>query len=155
MRPYPVTKRDKVGAGSRQRLDFVETGGIADAGDFDELRPPCQPLHNFLERRAPAAAIVDAAGFAERHIVGASLAREHGIITAAQAAGAGDPIGLQHGKRCGESIDPLQMRAVGAGARHNPGMAIDQRRDIAPLRHAGCRSGALDQRALLGLGKPE
>ena len=40
IRPYPVTERDEIGAGLRQRPDLVQACGIADAGHFEQLRPP-------------------------------------------------------------------------------------------------------------------
>ena len=40
MRPYPITQRDEVGAGLRQRPDFVGIRRVADAGNLDQIRPP-------------------------------------------------------------------------------------------------------------------
>ena len=60
-------------------------------------------------------------------------------MTAAQAAGAGDAVGLERGKRRGEGLDAGKMGAIGAGARDEFGAAVEQQRDIAPL-HARPRS---------------
>jgi hypothetical protein len=90
VRPYPITKGDEVGAGARQRPDLVRLRCIADAGNLDEIRPPHYPLFDGLERWPMAAPV----GIPEHHVVGAGFAREHGIMTAAQTARAGDAIGL-------------------------------------------------------------
>ena len=58
-------------------------------------------------------------------------------MTAAQAAGAGDAVGLERGERSGEGLDAGQMRAVGAGAGDDFGMAVEQKRDIAALDDGG------------------
>jgi hypothetical protein len=76
-------------------------------------------------------------------------------MTAAQAADAGDPFGLQHGERCGEFVDAGEMSAIGADPRHKPGMTVEEERDIAPLHGGSDRFGAIDQRALIALGKPQ
>jgi hypothetical protein len=47
------------------------------------------------------------------------------------------------------------MRAIGAGARHKFGMAVDEQCDIAPLHNLGRRFGAVDQRALIAPGQPQ
>jgi hypothetical protein len=84
MRPYPITERDKIGASLRQRCDLVEACGIADTGQFEQLRPPVQPFLDRVEGRTAAAPI----GLAEHHI-----------------AGAGDAVGLERGKRGGQRLD--------------------------------------------------
>ena len=54
-------------------------------------------------------------------------------MTAAQAAGAGDAVGLEHGERGGQGIDAGEMRAVGAGAGDECRMPVEQQRDVAAL----------------------
>ena len=93
-------------------------------------------------------------GLAEHDVIGASLGREHGIMTAAQAAGAGDAVGLEQRERGGEGFNAGEMGAIGAGARHEFRMAVQQQCDIALLHGGGHRLGAVDQRALVGVGKP-
>ena len=39
LRPYPITERDEIGAGLRQRADLVEACGIADAGQLEQVPP--------------------------------------------------------------------------------------------------------------------
>ena len=74
-------------------------------------------------------------------------------MTAAQAAGAGDAIRLEHGKRGVQGLDSAQMRAVGAGAGHKFGTASKQERNIAALDHGTDGLDAIDQGALVGLVK--
>ena len=50
--------------------------------------------------------------------------------------------------------DAGQMRAVGAGPRHQFGMAIDQQRRAPVLDRRRQRLDARDHRALVGLAKP-
>ena len=91
-------------------------------------------------------------GIPEHHIVGASFAREHGIMTAAQAAGAGDTVGLECWQCGSERFDSRDVGAVGAGATDHLGAAFEQERDIAAL-HGGCdRLGAFGQAAFIGVG---
>ena len=105
-----LTQRDEVGAGLRQRGNLVVACRIADAGDFEQLRPPGQALHYVVERhaatRAPSLTLPRTRGremmrtlsrlrgremitlsplagrvgwgFAEHHVIGASLGGEHG-----------------------------------------------------------------------------
>ena len=47
------------------------------------------------------------------------------------------------------------MRAVGAGARHQLGMAADEQRRAFVLHDGGKRLGAIDPRALVGLGQAQ
>ena len=89
-------------------------------------------------------------GFAEQHIVGASFGREHGIMTAEQTPGAGDALGFQRSDRGGQRRDAGEMGAVGAGAGHKLGMAVDEERHIAALHDRPDRLCAVDQRALVG-----
>src|SRR5579863_562983 len=117
LHPYPLTQGDEIGAGLHKRADFVQACRIADARHFEQLRPPRQALQDFVERgaaaRAPSLTLPRTRGremtrtlprlrgregwgwLAEHRVVGASLGREHGIMTAAQAAGAGDAFGLE------------------------------------------------------------
>jgi hypothetical protein len=88
-------------------------------------------------------------GFAEHHVIGASLAGEHGIMTAAQAPGAGDTVGLEHAERGGERRDPGEMGAVGAGAGDDFGMAVEEKRNIAALNDGSDGFDAVDQRAFV------
>ena len=47
------------------------------------------------------------------------------------------------------------MRAIGAGARDQVGMAVEQQRHVLVLHDARERLGAVDLRALVGLGQPQ
>ncbi len=47
------------------------------------------------------------------------------------------------------------MRAVGAAARHQLGMAVEQERGAFVLRHGGEFFGAVDLRALVGVGQAQ
>ena len=76
-------------------------------------------------------------------------------MTALQAAGAGDAVGFEERQRRGEGLDAGKMRAIGAGARHDAGMAVKDQCDIAPLHGLGQDFGAIDQRALVGLGEAQ
>ena len=90
-----------------------------------------------------------AIGLAEHHVIGASLACEHGIMTAAQAAGAGDAVGFERADRGGQRLDAGEMGAVGAGAGRELGMAVEQKRNVAALNDGGDGFGAVGQRALV------
>ena len=92
--------------------------------------------------------------FAEHDVIGASLADQHGIMTAAQPASAGDPVRFEHGNGRDKAYSTAQMRAVGASAHHNVRMAVDDKRDIATLHHGGELFCSLDQRALISFLKP-
>ena len=151
MRPYPITKRDEVGAGLRQHRDFACLSGIADARHFDEIGPPFDPVFHRPPLRPVAAAI----GLAEQHVIGARFAGQHGIMTAAQAAGAGDAVGFQAWQRRGERLDAAQMRAVGADPADDLDAAVEQKRNVAALHCGGNRLGAVDERALVGVGETE
>ena len=83
-----------------------------------------------------------------------SLIHIYGIMTAAQTAGAGDAIGLKQRNRGGKRLDARKMRAIGARARRNLGVAIDEECDIATLHQRGRRFDAVDQGALVALGQP-
>jgi len=71
-------------------------------------------------------------------------------MTAAQAAGARDPFGLEQRQGCREGVDTREMRAIGAAAGDEIGVAVKKNRDIAPLHGGGDGFGAGDQRALVG-----
>ena len=71
-------------------------------------------------------------------------------MAAAQAAGAGNAVGLERADGRGERFNAEQMRAVGSGTRGELGMAVEQERDIAALNDGGDGFGAVDQRALVG-----
>jgi len=132
------------------RPDFILTGGISDAWDFEQLYPPDQAFPDFFKARPTAVAIE----FAEHDVIGASLADQHGIMTAAQPASAGDPVRFEHGNGRDKAYSTAQMRAVGASAHHNVRMAVDDKRDIATLHHGGELFCSLDQRALISFLKP-
>ena len=71
-------------------------------------------------------------------------------MAAAQAAGAGNAVGLERADRRGEGFNAGKMRAVGSGARGELGTAVEQERDIATLHHGSDRFGAVEQRAFVG-----
>jgi hypothetical protein len=151
VRPYPFTEGDEIGSRARQRRDFVGMTGVTDTGYFQEIRPPQQMLFYFIERRAAAAPV----GFAEHDIVGTGFAREHGIMTAEQAAGASDAVRFQERKRRDKSLYSADMGAVGACARGNLGMALDEQCDITTLHDGGDRLGTLDLRARVAIRGPQ
>ena len=72
-------------------------------------------------------------------------------MTAAQAAGAGDAVGLERAERGGERRDPGQMRAVCAGADGDVRTAVEEKRDVAALDNGRDRLRAVDQRALVAV----
>jgi hypothetical protein len=76
-------------------------------------------------------------------------------MTAAHAAGAGDPLRLEQRKRCRERFDAGEMGAIGASSGDEIGTAIEQDSDIAPLHGGGDGFGAGDQRALVGRREPQ
>jgi hypothetical protein len=57
-------------------------------------------------------------------------------MAGAQAAGAGNAVGLERADRRGEGFNAEKMRAVGSGARGELRMAVEQERDIATLTTA-------------------
>ena len=67
-------------------------------------------------------------GFAEQHVIRAELARGHRIVPRRQPADAGDAVGLQRRQGFLHRRDAGQMRAIGAGARDQLDMAIEQQR---------------------------
>ena len=61
-------------------------------------------------------------------------------MTAAQAAGAGDAVGgLSSASAAAKVSMPVEMGAIGAGARHEFRMAVQQQCDIALLHGGGHR----------------
>ena len=150
-RPYPVTKRDKIGTGAHQRPHVILAGGVSDAWNFEQIRPPGQAFLQVFEARPAAVAV----GFAEHDVIGSSLAGEHGIMTAAQAAGTGNPLRLEQRERRGEPVNAAQMRPVGAGARHDFGTVVEDKRDVARLHHGGNMLNPFDQCPLAAIGKAQ
>src|SRR3974377_1132522 len=65
-RPYPVAKREKIGAGLRQRCYFVLACGISDTWDFEYFRPPGQALLQLFEVRPATVAV----RFAKHDVIG-------------------------------------------------------------------------------------
>ena len=72
-------------------------------------------------------------------------------MTAAQAAGAGNAVGLERADGAGERLYPGEMGAVGAGTDGKLGMAVEQDRNVAALNGGRDRFGAVGQRALVAL----
>lgn len=151
LRPYPFTEGDELGSRARQCRDLVGMTGVTDTGYFQKLRPPQQMLFHFIERRAAAAPI----RLAEHHIVGTGFAREHGVMTAEKAAGAGNTVRFQERERGDKGLYSGDVGAVGACARRNLGMALDEQCDITTLDNGGDRLGALDLRALVAIREPQ
>jgi hypothetical protein len=94
-------------------------------------------------------------GFAEHDVIGISFAREHGIMTAVQTAGADDAARLERGERRAQGLDSGEMCAVGAHPRHDFGAAVDKKRNVAALNDRRHVFGAIDRRALVGLGEAQ
>jgi hypothetical protein len=88
-------------------------------------------------------------GFAEHDVVGTSFAGEHGIMTIMQPAGAGDAVGLERAKRVGKRRHAGEMSAIGAGARHDLSMAVEEKRGVAALDGGRHCFSTVDQRALV------
>ena len=59
--------------------------------------------------------------------------------------------GLSEGERGVERVDAGKMRAIGAGAGDDLGVAVEEERDLAGLHDGGDLLHAVDQRALVGL----
>ena len=120
-------------------------------GNLDEFRPPHYPFFDYLERWPMAAPV----GIPEHDVVGAGFAREHGFMTAVQAARAGNAIGFQRRQRRGEGLNSGHMSAIGIGAPDDVGAVIEQQRDVATMDGGRHCFGAIDQAALVGVGKPQ
>ena len=90
-------------------------------------------------------------GFAEHHVIGASLGGEHGIMAAVQTTGAGDAVGLERGERSRQRLDAGQMRAVSAGADGQVRIAVEQKRNVMALNRGRDGFGAVDHRAFVGV----
>ena len=143
--PHPIAERDEIGAGFDQRRDFRRIGGEADARRFEHFRPPADAVFDRTEGRALAVLI----GLAEHHVIGARFGRAHGVMARFQSSGAGDPVRLEPANRFAKFGKTSQMSAIGAGARHQVGMAIEQQRDVTLLHDTADFLGAVDQRALV------
>src|ERR1700689_5776626 len=76
--PYPIAKRDKIAAGLRQRGNLAEVAPVADAGHFENFRPPIDALDYGREGRAAAVAV----GQPEHDVLGAAFSVQHGIMSA-------------------------------------------------------------------------
>ena len=63
--------------------------------------------------------------------------------------------GFSRGSAAAKRLDAGEVGAVGAGARREFGMAIEQNCDIAPLHGCGDRLDAVDQRPLVALLEPQ
>jgi len=150
-RPYPVAQRDKIGAGPHERRYLLLAGDISNAWNFEQIRPPSQTFLQFFEVRPAAIAV----RFAEHDVIGASLAGEHGIMTTAQTAGAGNPFGLKQRERRGEPLNAAQMRPVSPGPCHDLGTVIDDKRNVARLHHGGDVLGPFDQHTFAAIGKAQ
>ena len=72
-----------------------------------------------------------------------------------EPADAGDAVGLEDVERGAELRHAGQMRAIGAGARDQLGMAVEQQRHVLVLRDRRKRLGDIDQRALVGFGQAQ
>ena len=79
-------------------------------------------------------------GLAEHHVIRAAFAGEHRIVAAVQAAAAGDARGLEAVDRGHERLDPGQVRAVGAGAGRDLGLAVEHQRGVLLLHDGRQRS---------------
>ena len=106
--------------------------GIADAGRFEHLNPPFEPLHDRPlvvacgppSRPARRTANSPGTGFAGDHRVAPrTLARQGRQCAPASLTAPGI---LQR-------LDAAQMRAIGAGARHQFDMAVEQQRRTGVL----------------------
>ena len=76
-------------------------------------------------------------------------------MTAAQAAGAGDAVGLEAWQRRGERLDAGEMRAIGADPPDDLDAAVEQQRNVAALHRSRNRLGAVDEGALVGVGEAQ
>ena len=72
-----------------------------------------------------------------------------------KSADAGDAVGLQRRQGIFHRGDAGQMRAIGAGARHQLDMTIEQQRRAAVLDRRRQRLDARDHGALVGLAQPQ
>ena len=118
------TKSAPAAANSR---GFFQRRGIADAGRLEHSAHHC---------RRSAIASADGRwplgiGLAEQHVIRAGFARDHRVVPRGQSADAGDAVGLQRWQRLLHGLDAGQMRAVGAGARDQIDMAVEQQRRAA------------------------
>ena len=99
------------------------TSRIAHARDFEDFSPPADALFYGRESRAFSGRI----RLAEHHVVGALLGGEHRVVPAGKPARTRDAFGFERFKCDGEIRDTAEMRAVGATARHQIGVAIEQK----------------------------
>ena len=146
--PDGLADRDEIRARARQRLDFVDIRRIGDARNLENLRPPGDPVQHGLEG-GPAAVRL-----AEHDVVGARFASQHGVVAGRESAAAGDTVGLERRSRGLERIGPGQVRAVGFGARDEPGMAVEQQRRPVALDQDAQRLDALEQGGLVAVLEP-
>ena len=72
-----------------------------------------------------------------------------------ETADAGDAVGLQRRQGVFHRRDAGQMRAIGAAARHQFDMAVEQQRRAAVLHGRRQRLDARDHGALVGLAQPQ
>ncbi len=70
-------------------------------------------------------------------------------MTRRQSATAGDAVGLERACRILERCDAGQMRAVGAAARNDAGMSVEDQRRVEILHRGRERLDAIGQRAVV------
>ena len=75
-------------------------------------------------------------GLAEHHVVGAAFGCQHRVVSRVQAAAAGDARGLESLAFGGERVDAGQVRAIGAAARRDLGVAVEQQGRAVRLHEA-------------------
>ena len=98
-------------------------------GHSKHLGPPGDTFLDRFESRSHARGV----RFAEHHVVGALLGREHGIMPCRQSAGARDALRLEVGKRFAERGNASEMSAVGARTRDQFDTAVKQQRGVSVL----------------------
>ena len=148
---HAITHSDEVGAGGCKRLHLLQGGGKSDAGDFEYPRPPRHALRDGVEGGPPAGRV----RLAEHDVVGAGFGCEHGVVPGRKPAAAGDARRLERRERRPEGVDPVEVRAVGARARREIGMAAEEERRAGVLYGWRERLGVIDLRALVGVGQPQ
>ncbi len=92
---------------------------------------------------------------AEHDVVCISLAREHGIMTAAQAPGADDAVRLKRRKGRAQGRNSSKMRAVSASPHRDFRAAIDEKRNVAALDYRRKAFNTIDYRALVSVGEAQ
>ena len=146
IRPDEVVHQDEIRAGARERVAPPRARRHSRRRAARTVRPTIRSRSAIAstDGRCPGIRL------AEQHVIRAELARDHGVVPRRKSADAGDAVGLQRWQRLLQRLDAGQMRAVGAGARDQFGVAVEQKRRARVLDRGRQRLDARDHGALIG-----